>query len=465
MDEQKKFLETAETEYGWYYPMLKVMLLTGMRISEVGGLCWSDIDYDNDVIHIRRALFSQYEYGKKKLHFTTTKTINSVRDIPMMEDCKKMLKLQKKNQNKIKKELGKRYGSENEEGLSDLVFTSSMGSAATRYNVAPIINKIVKSINLREDYESVKENRKPIYMEQVSPHALRSLPVSLVRRKCNTIIRADMSFHSKKCIRRKKEMCKVIAIANQKGGVGKTTTTVNLGIGLARKGKRVVLIDADPQGSMTVSLGIDEPDKIEYSLANVLMDVVNEEEIDYAKIILKHEENIDFIPANIELAGLEVSMVNVMSRELVMKRFISNIKENYDYILIDCMPSLGMITINALVCANSVLIPVQASYLPVKGLQQLIKTISRVRRQINPELKIEGMVMTMVDMRSNYTKDILEALESTYGETIGIFDSRIPMSVRAAETSAEGKSIYIHDPRGKVAKSYEELTEEVLVHE
>ena len=261
-----------------------------------------------------------------------------------------------------------------------------------------------------------------------------------------------MSFHSKKCIRRKKEMCKVIAIANQKGGVGKTTTTVNLGIGLARKGKRVVLIDADPQGSMTVSLGIDEPDKIEYSLANVLMDVVNEEEIDYAKIILKHEENIDFIPAN-------------MSRELVMKRFISNIKENYDYILIDCMPSLGMITINALVCANSVLIPVQASYLPVKGLQQLIKTISRVRRQINPELKIEGMVMTMVDMRSNYTKDILEALESTYGETIGIFDSRIPMSVRAAETSAEGKSIYIHDPRGKVAKSYEELTEEVLVHE
>ena len=208
MDEQKKFLETAETEYGWYYPMLKVMLLTGMRISEVGGLCWSDIDYDNDVIHIRRALFSQYEYGKKKLHFTTTKTINSERDIPMMEDCKKMLKLQKKNQNKIKKELGKRYRSENEEGLSDLVFTSSMGSAATRYNVAPIINKIVKSINLREDYESVKENRKPIYMEQVSPHALRSLPVSLVRRKCNTIIRADMSFHFKKCIRRKKEFMK-----------------------------------------------------------------------------------------------------------------------------------------------------------------------------------------------------------------------------------------------------------------
>lgn len=260
-------------------------------------------------------------------------------------------------------------------------------------------------------------------------------------------------------------MCKIIAIANQKGGVGKTTTTVNLGIGLARKGKRVLLIDADPQGSMTVSLGIDEPDKIEYSLANVLMDVVNEEEIDNKKVIKKHQENIDFIPANIELAGLEVSMVNVMSRELVMKEFISGIKENYDYILIDCMPSLGMITINALVCANSVLIPVQASYLPVKGLQQLIKTITRVRRQINPELRIEGMVMTMLDMRSNYIKDILEALENTYGETIGIFKSRIPMSVRAAETSAVGKSIYLHDPRGKVAGSYEKLTEEVLGRE
>lgn len=173
VDEQKKFLETAETEYAWYYPMLKVMLLTGMRISEVGGLCWSDVDYENDIIHIRRALYSQYEYGERHLRFTTTKTINSVRDIPMMADCKKMLKLQKKNQDRIKKELGKRYRSEYEEGLSDLVFTSSMGSSATRYNVAPIINKIVQSINLREDYESVQENREPVYMKPVSPHTLR----------------------------------------------------------------------------------------------------------------------------------------------------------------------------------------------------------------------------------------------------------------------------------------------------
>ena len=260
-------------------------------------------------------------------------------------------------------------------------------------------------------------------------------------------------------------MCKVIAICNQKGGVSKTTTTVNLGVGMVREGKRVLVIDADPQGNLSQSLGIENPDELEIALPTIMEQIIMDEEFDVSEGIIHHVEGIDLMPCNIDLSGVDVSLVNAMSREFVLKTYVDCMREYYDYILIDCMPSLGMITINALVCANSVLIPVQASYLPVKGLQQLIKTISRVRRQINPELKIEGMVMTMVDMRSNYTKDILEALESTYGETIGIFDSRIPMSVRAAETSAEGKSIYIHDPRGKVAKSYEELTEEVLVHE
>lgn len=257
-------------------------------------------------------------------------------------------------------------------------------------------------------------------------------------------------------------MCRIIAIANQKGGVGKTTTASNLGIGLARHGKKVLLIDADAQGSLTSSLGIREPDKLDTTLANILGRIVTDERVEGEDGIIKHEEGIDLMPGNIELSGLEVSLVNAMSREMVMRSYVEGVKKKYDYILIDCMPSLGMLTINALACADSILIPVQAAYLPVKGLEQLIKTIAKVRRMINPGLKIEGILLTMVDQRTNYAKDIITLLRETYGNRIKIFESSIPNSVRAAEISAEGVSIYRHDPKGKVAAAYLALTEEVL---
>lgn len=260
-------------------------------------------------------------------------------------------------------------------------------------------------------------------------------------------------------------MCKVIAIANQKGGVGKTTTTSNLGIGLAKQGKRVLLIDADAQGSLTASLGGQEPDRLEITLATIMLNIINDEEESPEYGILKHEEGIDFMPGNIELSGLETSLVNVMSRETVLRTYIEQQKDRYDYILIDCMPSLGMITINAFACADSILIPVQAAYLPVKGLEQLIKTIGKVKRQINPKLEIEGILLTMVDNRTNYAKDISILLIENYGSRVKIFKESIPMSVRAAEISAEGVSIYQHDPNGKVASAYQSLTEEVLGNE
>lgn len=205
-------------------------------------------------------------------------------------------------------------------------------------------------------------------------------------------------------------VCKVLALCSQKGGVGKTTSCVNLAVGLAREGKRVLVVDNDPQGSMTASLGYHNPDELNVTLATILMKIVNEETFDDSLGILRHEEGIDLLPANIELAGMEVSLVNFMSRELVLRQYIDQVKGLYDYVLIDCMPSLGMLTINALACADAVLIPVQAAYLPVKGLEDLIRTIGKVRRQLNRGLSIEGILITMVDRRTTYARDITELI-------------------------------------------------------
>ena len=254
----------------------------------------------------------------------------------------------------------------------------------------------------------------------------------------------------------------VIAITNQKGGTGKTTTCENLGVGLAMEGKKVLLMDNDPQSSLTISMGWPKPDELDTTLATLMGKVLEDKPIQPGEGVLHHAEGVDLIPSSIELAGMEVGLVNAMSREKVLKQVLEVNKRSYDFILLDCTPSLGMLTINALAAADSALIPVQAQYLPAKGLEQLLQTISKVRRQINPKLRIEGILMTMTDSRTSFGKEIDALVRQAYGGKIKVFAQGIPRSVRAAETSAEGKSIFAHDPKGKVAEAYRALTKEVL---
>ena len=250
----------------------------------------------------------------------------------------------------------------------------------------------------------------------------------------------------------------IIAVTNQKGGTGKTTTCENLGIGLAMEGKKVLLVDADPQGSLTISMGWQQPDELPTTLSTLMAKAMNDQPIQPGEGVLHHAEGVDLIPANIELAGLEVSLVNCMNREKMLKQVLEGAKYDYDFILLDCTPSLGMLTVNALAAADTTLIPVQTQYLSAKGLEQLLQTVQKVRRQINPKLKIEGILLTMTDNRTNYGQQIDNLIRGAYGSKIKVFDQTIPRSVRAAEISAVGKSIFQHDPKGKVAEAYQSLT-------
>ena len=260
-------------------------------------------------------------------------------------------------------------------------------------------------------------------------------------------------------------MTKVIAIANPKGGVGKTSTTVNLGAGLVRQGYAVLAIDFDPQANLTMALGFKSPDDMEYTVSNVLAKAMDEEPIDPSEGILTTEEGVDLMPSSIQLSRYELSLVNEMNRESMLRQFVDAAKPNYDYILIDCAPSLNVLALNALTAADSVLIPTQPEFFSNAGLQMLLSTVSKVRKKINPSLNIEGVLVTMMDKRPNFTKELVSQLREAYGGAIKVFDTEIPKSIRMTESNVNGKSVFGYNPKNPVGIAYEALTQEVIEHD
>lgn len=260
---------------------------------------------------------------------------------------------------------------------------------------------------------------------------------------------------------------KIYSICNQKGGVGKTFTALNLAVGLARTGKRVLAVDLDPQGSLSISLGVEDPDLLDLTVANKLDHFVNEEEegFDLKSGILHHAEGIDFLPANIELADMEITLVTAFAREHLLGKYLDALEEDYDAVVIDCSPSLGLITINALCCSHAVIIPVQAQFLSVKGMEQLFRTIHRVKKKLNRSLQVAGILITMANQRTKDYKETVSSLYEKHGDNAHIFQSIVPVSTRATEAPRLGSSIFVHDPNGKVAAAYGEFVRELLARE
>lgn len=253
-------------------------------------------------------------------------------------------------------------------------------------------------------------------------------------------------------------MGRIIAVANQKGGVGKTTTAINLSSCLAEKGKKVLAVDMDPQGNMTSGLGVDKN-----SVENTIYDlIIGESSVDEVlrKDIMK---NLDIIPANIDLSAAEIELIDVEDKEYIVRNVIKDIKDNYDYIIIDCPPSLSMLTINAMTTATSVLVPIQCEYYALEGLSQLIHTVDLVRDRLNPELEIEGVVFTMYDARTNLSLQVVENVKDNLHQNI--YKTIIPRNVRLAEAPSYGQPITLYDPRSTGAEAYRLLAEEVINRE
>jgi chromosome partitioning protein len=257
-------------------------------------------------------------------------------------------------------------------------------------------------------------------------------------------------------------MGKTIAVSNMKGGVGKTMTAASLGAGLVRQGKSVLCVDADAQHSLTVSFGISEPAKLPVTLSTLMLNIINETGFDPASGIIRHSDGVDLLPSNNTLASMEIALAGLIGRETILRQYIDMIRPLYDYIIVDCAPSLDLLTINALAAADSIIIPVVPRYLDVKGLELLLKSIAQIRRQINPALTIEGILLTMVDRRAHFTRDIITLVENAYGDNIRIFSEHIPRSVRVSESTAQGVSIFSFEPNGRVATAYAALTREVI---
>jgi chromosome partitioning protein len=257
-------------------------------------------------------------------------------------------------------------------------------------------------------------------------------------------------------------MSRIIAIASQKGGTSKTTTCRNLATVLSKKGYKILVIDSDNQYNLTDCFGIENPERLEITLYDLMEKVIMEEDLPNKEEYIITKENIDIIPASMKLSEIEIKLVSAMSREYILKAIIDEIKDDYDFILIDSMPSLGLMTLNVLSACDSVLIPATAEYLSAKGLELLLKTIFKIKKRINKNIEFEGILLTMFESRTNLSRDILNMIKNSYGDYIRVFDTVIPRSVKVGEANANSKSIIEYMPNNKAAIAYNNFTNELL---